>query len=127
MRTKDGLTNSSLEVSADLKRTNIYRTHVSGCLSSATAAWIAAEIVAIKASFAAGLRPKVAPISTAKIFSAASIASALSREHLGLVTMNTAQIRLVPLLLNGFSPDQQQRVDDCPAVSKKEPNPEHHR
>ena len=48
---------------------------MSCCLSSATAAWIAAVIVAIRAIFAAGLRPKVPPISLAKIFSAASIAS----------------------------------------------------
>jgi len=52
-----------------------YNTHVSCCLSSATAAWIAAVIVAIRVIFAAGLRSKVAPISSAKIFSVASIAS----------------------------------------------------
>jgi len=44
--------------------------------SSATAAWIAATIFEIRATFAAGLRSKVAPISVANIISAASIASA---------------------------------------------------
>jgi hypothetical protein len=52
-----------------------YSTPVSCCLSSATAAWIAAVIVAIRAIFAAGVKSKVAPISSPKIFSAASIAS----------------------------------------------------
>src|SRR6516225_7249672 len=59
-----------------LKENEHYSTHVSFCPSSATAAWIAAAIVAIRASFAAGLRSKVAPISSANILSAASIASA---------------------------------------------------
>ena len=59
-----------------LKENEHYTTHVSCRLSSATAAWIAAAMVAIRASFAAGLRSKVAPISSAKLFSAASIASA---------------------------------------------------
>ena len=58
-----------------LKENEHYSTHVSFCPSSATAAWIAAAIVAIRASFAAGLRSKVAPISSANILSAASIAS----------------------------------------------------
>jgi hypothetical protein len=44
-------------------------------ISSATAAWIAALIVVIRAIFAAGLRCRVVPISSAKIFSAVSIAS----------------------------------------------------
>ena len=38
------------------------------CLSSATAAWIAAVIVAIRAAFAAGVRSKVARIFLSKDF-----------------------------------------------------------
>ena len=53
-----------------------YIAGVSRCLSSATAAWIAALIVAIRAIFAAGLRSRAAPISPANMFSAASMASA---------------------------------------------------
>ena len=53
-----------------------YNTHGSSCLSSATAASIAAVIFRIKAILAAGLRSRVAPISSANIISAASIASA---------------------------------------------------
>jgi len=45
-----------------------YSTHVSCCLSSATAAWIAAGIVGIRAIFAAWLRPKVPPIFASKDF-----------------------------------------------------------
>ena len=45
-------------------------------VSSATAASIAAAILTIRAIFAAGLRSRVAPISSANIISAASIASA---------------------------------------------------
>ena len=43
---------------------------------SATVAWIAAAIFAIRAALAAGLRSSVAPVSSANIFSAASTASA---------------------------------------------------
>jgi hypothetical protein len=45
-------------------------------VSSATAASIAAAIFTISDIFAAGLRSRVAPISSANIISAASIASA---------------------------------------------------
>ena len=54
-----------------------YNTHVSSCLSSATAASIAAVIFRIKAILAAGLRSRVAPISSANIISAASIGGAV--------------------------------------------------
>jgi len=60
-----------------LKENEYYIPTPESCsVSSATAAWIAAAMVAIRASFAAGLRSKVAPISSANILSAASIASA---------------------------------------------------
>ena len=51
-------------------------THLSPCLSSATAASIAAAIFKIRATFAAGLRSRAAPVSSADIISAASTASA---------------------------------------------------
>jgi len=54
-----------------------YNTLVGSCLSSATAALIAAVIFRIKVILAAGERSRVAPISSAKIFSAASIASTI--------------------------------------------------
>jgi len=52
-----------------------YIASVSLRLSSATAAWIAAAIVAIRASFAAGLRSRAAPSPPQTSLSAASIAS----------------------------------------------------
>jgi hypothetical protein len=53
-----------------------YRAHASLCLSSVTAARIAAATLMVRAAFAAGVRSSVAPISSANIISAASIAAA---------------------------------------------------
>src|SRR5271166_4229613 len=58
--------------------------------SSATAAWIAAAIFETKATFAAGPRSKVAPISLANIISAASIAAARS---VAVFTARTLSVR----------------------------------
>ena len=61
--------------------------------SSATAAWIAAAICEIRATFAAGQRSKVAPISLANIISAASIAAAA--RSVAVFTTRTLSIRNV--------------------------------
>jgi hypothetical protein len=61
--------------------------------SSATAAWIAAAIWEIRATFAAGQRSKVAPISLANIVSAASIAAAA--RSVAVFTARTLSMRNV--------------------------------
>ena len=61
--------------------------------SSATAAWISAAICEIRATFAAGQRSKVAPISLANIISAASIAAAA--RSVAVFTARTLSMRNV--------------------------------
>jgi hypothetical protein len=61
--------------------------------SSATAAWIVAAIFEIRATFAAGQRSKVAPISLANIISAASIAAAA--RSVAVFTARTLSMRNV--------------------------------
>jgi hypothetical protein len=66
----------------------------------ATAAWIAAAISTIRATFAAGLRSRVAPISSLNISSAASIAStarAFGVFMLDCSTMSNVESKLTSL------------------------------
>src|SRR6516162_11846766 len=70
-----------------------YRSHLSR--SSLRAAWIAAATCMVKATFAAGVRSSVAPISSANIIFAASIASAAR----SVAVLTTVSIRDIGCLV----------------------------
>ena len=71
------------------------RSHLSRSRSSLRAAWIAAATFMVKATFAAGVRSSVAPISSANIIFAASIASAAR----SVAVLTTVSIRDIGCLV----------------------------
>src|SRR5208283_5420685 len=79
--------------------TKDYPAHLALARSSVAAAWIAAATFTIKATLAAGVRPRVAPISSANIASAASIASAA--RSVAVFTIWPSPIRSVACMVIG--------------------------